>query len=48
MKMSYEKARQVREQLVRDGHLVAMEEIDPCSGKLRYRYFARDFAPKSN
>ena len=48
MKLTYEKARQARDQLVRDGHLVAVEEIEPSSGKLRYRYFARDFAPKSN
>ena len=48
MNVTYEQLRRAREQLVRDGHLVAVEEIDPRTGKLRYRYFAKEFAPTPN
>jgi hypothetical protein len=46
MRITYEEARRARDQLVRAGYLVAVEEIDPLSGGLRYRYIAKAFAPK--
>ena len=48
MNISYEQVRRALDELVRDGHLVAVEELDPSSGRIRYRYFLRDLAPKPN
>jgi hypothetical protein len=35
-----------RDELVAEGELVRVEEIDPETGKLRWRYFHKNFAPK--
>ncbi|HEU4635697.1 MAG TPA: hypothetical protein VFS41_05920 [Edaphobacter sp.] len=35
-----------RDELVAEGELVRVEELDPKTGKLRWRYFHRDHAPK--
>jgi hypothetical protein len=38
--------RQSIEDLLKDGSLVAVTEVDPATGKLRNRYFHRVHAPK--
>jgi hypothetical protein len=48
MKIRYEDVKATLQQLVQDGLLVAVEEIDPKTGKMRYRYFATECAPKPN
>lgn len=40
--------KQALQSLIADGTIVRIEEIDPDTGKLRFRYFHRDFAPKPN
>lgn len=35
-----------RDELVAEGELVRVEEIDPATGKLRWRYFHKIYAPK--
>jgi hypothetical protein len=39
---------QAKDDLVKSGDLVAIEEIDPETGKPRFRYYHRDYAPKPN
>lgn len=41
-----EEIREVVAELVEEGKLVAVEEIDPATGKLRLRYYAAKYAPK--
>jgi hypothetical protein len=43
-----EDIRQARDELIAEGLLVVVEEIDPRTGKLRNRYFHKKFAPKPN
>jgi hypothetical protein len=35
-----------RDELVAEGELVRVQEIDPATGKLRWRYFHKNYAPK--
>lgn len=35
-----------RDELVAEGELVRLQEIDPKTGKLRWRYFHKMHAPK--
>lgn len=41
-----EELQQALKELVEEGQIIAVEEIDPRTGKTRYRYYHRDFAPK--
>ena len=36
------------DELVSEGIVMAIQEIDPATGKLRHRYFHRDYAPKTS
>lgn len=38
--------RQAVDELVADGTLIVVKEIDPATGNLRNRYYLRDHAPK--
>jgi len=38
--------RQAAAEMLKEGVLVAVEEIDPDTGAIRTRYFHRDHAPK--
>jgi hypothetical protein len=45
---SIEELREVLAQMVADGDLVSVPEIDPVTGKWRNRYFHPKRAPKIN
>ena len=40
--------RQAVEGLLASGDLVAVEQIDPATGKMEMRYYHRNLAPKPN
>jgi hypothetical protein len=42
------KMRKALNKLLESGELVAIEEIDSKTGKVRLRYFHPDFAPRPN
>ena len=48
MNVTREEVQRALNELVREGRLVAVEEIDSKSGELRNRYFLKDRAPKPN
>ena len=48
MNVTREEVQRALNELVREGRLVAVEEIGCKSGELRNRYFLKDRAPKPN